>query len=314
MEREKLVFIAGPTAVGKTAISVLLAKRIGGEIISADSMQVYKGMDIGTAKINKDEMNGIKHYLIDELNPDDEFNVAIFQEKAREAVEQIQGNRHIPIIVGGTAFYIQAFLYGIDFTQEDHDNTYREELMKIGDENGGEERLYQRLVEVDPQYAKSVHMNNRKRVIRALEYYHFTGIPFSKYNEEQKKREAEYDFCYFVLIDDRDKIYERINERVERMLKEGLVEEVEELRNKGYGKNLVSMQGIGYKEIYSYLDGEITLDEAVYKIKRDTRHFAKRQLTWLRHEKDIILINKKDYDYDDEKILQIMIDKIKETV
>lgn len=311
-EKKKVILIAGPTAVGKTGLSVELAKRIGGEIISADSMQVYRDMNIGSAKIKKEEMQGIPHYLIDILNPDDEFNVAIFQQKARGAIECITKNGHIPIIVGGTAFYIQALLYGIDFTEEDHDKEYREFLYQIGQQEDGENILFDMLLKVDPHYAETVHKNNVKRVVRALEYHHFTGRIFSEYNEIQRNQEAEYQFCYFALNDVRERLYERINLRVDQMVKEGLVTEVKELRDKGYQRNLVSMQGLGYKEIYAYLEGEITLDEAIEIIKRDTRHFAKRQLTWLRRERDIIMIDKEKYNYDEEKILREMLNKIKE--
>ena len=311
-EKKKVILIAGPTAVGKTGLSVELAKRIGGEIISADSMQVYRDMNIGSAKIKKEEMQGIPHYLIDILNPDDEFNVAIFQQKAREAIECITKNGHIPISVGGTAFYIQALLYGIDFTEEDHDKEYRESLYQIGQQEDGENILFDMLLKVDPHYAETVHKNNVKRVVRALEYHHFTGRIFSEYNEIQRNQEAEYQFCYFALNDVRERLYERINLRVDQMVKEGLVTEVKELRDKGYQRNLVSMQGLGYKEIYAYLEGEITLDEAIEIIKRDTRHFAKRQLTWLRRERDIIMIDKEKYNYDEEKILREMLNKIKE--
>ncbi len=311
-EKKKVILIAGPTAVGKTGLSVELAKRIGGEIISADSMQVYRDMNIGSAKIKKEEMQGIPHYLIDILNPDDEFNVAIFQQKARGAIECITKNGHIPIIVGGTAFYIQALLYGIDFTEEDHDKEYRESLYQIGQQEDGENILFDMLLKVDPHYAETVHKNNVKRVVRALEYHHFTGRIFSEYNEIQRNQEAEYQFCYFALNDVRERLYERINLRVDQMVKEGLVTEVKELRDKGYQRNLVSMQGLGYKEIYAYLEGEITLDEAIEIIKRDTRHFAKRQLTWLRRERDIIMIDKEKYNYDEEKILREMLNKIKE--
>lgn len=311
-EKKKVILIAGPTAVGKTGLSVELAKRIGGEIISADSMQVYRDMNIGSAKIKKEEMQGIPHYLIDILNPDDEFNVAIFQQKARGAIECITKNGHIPIIVGGTAFYIQALLYGIDFTEEDHDKEYREFLYQIGQQEDGENILFDMLLKVDPHYAETVHKNNVKRVVRALEYHHFTGRMFSEYNEIQRNQEAEYQFCYFALNDVRERLYERINLRVDQMVKEGLVTEVKELRDKGYQRNLVSMQGLGYKEIYAYLEGEITLDEAIEIIKRDTRHFAKRQLTWLRRERDIIMIDKEKYNYDEEKILREMLNKIKE--
>lgn len=312
MTNHKLVIITGPTAVGKTSISIKLAKKIGGEIISADSMQVYRNMNIGTAKIKQEEMQGIPHYLIDCLNPDEEFNVAIFQNMAKKAILEIEKNGHIPIIVGGTAFYIQALLYGIDFSEENHDKKYRNYLYEIAEKEDGAEILYEMLKEKDPEYALTVHMNNVKRVVRALEYLQFTGRKFSIYNEEQRNKHADYRFCYFALNDKRENIYENINKRVDKMMKDGLLEEVTGLKKAGYQRNLVSMQGLGYKEILSYVDNEITLEEAVDVIKRDTRHFAKRQLTWLRRERDIIFIDKDQYGYNEERILDDMYSRIKE--
>ena len=312
MKKQKLVVIAGPTAVGKTKLSISLAKKINGEIISADSMQVYRNMDIGSAKVTKEEMQGIPHYLIDCLNPDEEFNVAVFQNMARDAIKKISQNHHIPILVGGTAFYIQALLYGIDFSEENHDKDYRNYLYEIAKEKNGSELLYKMIYDVDPEYANIIHLNNTKRVIRALEYCHFTNRKFSEYNDEQSKREAQYDFCYFAINDKRENIYEKINTRVDKMINEGLVKEVGSLMKWGYSRNLVSMQGLGYKEIISYLENEISLDEATQIIKRDTRHFAKRQLTWLRREKNVIWIDKNQYDYDEERILDTMLLRIKD--
>lgn len=304
----KIVIISGPTAVGKTNISIKLAKAINGEIISADSVQVYRGMDIGSDKITPEQMQGVKHYLVDCLNPDDNFDVSVFQKMANEAIDEICFKGKVPIIVGGTAFYIQALLYGIDFDQEDHDNSFREEASLLD-----EETLYERLRQVDPAYALTVHKNNKKRVIRALEYNHYTGQLFSEYNSEQAEKEAVYDFRYFVLNDDRQKLYDKIEIRVDEMVNKGLVEEVRYLLDKGYDRNLVSMQGIGYKEICGYLLGETTLEEAVELIKKNTRHFAKRQLTWLRHEDDTIFVNKPEFDYDDDRIVEYMIREIGET-
>ncbi len=304
--KQKLLILTGPTAVGKTELSIRLAKELHGEIISADSMQVYRGMDIGTAKIMPEEMQGVPHHLIDCFDPDEEFNVAVFQERARQAIADISARGCIPILAGGTAFYIQALLYGIDFNEEDHDDSYRNSLYLLGDTEEGKQKLHGMLCEVDPEYADTVHYNNMKRVVRALEYYHFTGRKFSEYNEEQRKREAEYDFCYFVLNDDRARLYERINRRVDIMMENGLLREVTELRNKGYDEHLVSMQGVGYKEILAYLNQEITLEESIDLIKKNTRHFAKRQLTWFRKEEEVIWINKQDFDYDESKILEYM--------
>jgi len=301
----KMVIISGPTAVGKTDISIKLAKRIGGEIISADSVQVYKGLDVGSAKITEEEMQGVKHYLIDCLEPTDNFDVSVFKDMAKAAAAEIYAKGKMPIIVGGTAFYIQALLYDIDFSEEEHDNSYRDEMNKYD-----EQYLHDLLKQVDPEYAADVHMNNKKRVIRALEYNHFTGKKFSDYNAEQAKREAIYDFSYFVLNDKREHLYERIDRRVDIMAKNGLVEEVSRLRDSNLGRDLVSMQGIGYKEIYSYLEGEISLEKALEDIKKNTRHFAKRQLTWFRHEDSVIFINKDEFDYDDDKIVEFMINGV----
>ena len=298
---KKVVIISGPTAVGKTNISIKLAKALNGEIISADSVQVYRGMDIGSDKIKPAQMQGIEHYLVDCLNPDEEFDVSVFQRMAGEAIDAICAKGKLPIIVGGTAFYIQALLNGVDFTGEDHDDSFRNEASLLD-----EDTLYEKLKEVDPVYASTVHKNNKKRVIRALEYNHFTGGLFSEYNGEQSKKEPVYDFRYFVLNDERQKLYDRIERRVDEMVNEGLVDEVKSLLEKGYDRNLVSMQGIGYKEICGFLQDECTLDEAVELIKKNTRHFAKRQLTWLRHEEETIFINKPDYDYDDDKIVEEM--------
>lgn len=306
MNKPKIIILTGPTAVGKTELSIRLAKEIGGEIISADSMQVYRGMDIGTAKITNEEKQGVAHHLLDCFDPDEEFNVAVFQEMARKAAKEIADRGNVPILTGGTAFYIQALLYGIDFNEEDHDDSYRNSMYEIGIDEEGKIKLHSMLQKVDPEYADSVHYNNMKRVVRALEYNHYTGRKFSEYNEEQRKREAEYDFCYFVLNDEREKLYERINRRVDIMAENGLLSEVKSLKEKGYSDDLVSMQGVGYKEIIKFLNGEITWEEALELIKKNTRHFAKRQLTWFRKEEDVIWVNKPEYAYDDSNILDFM--------
>ena len=311
MNRPAMIILTGPTAVGKTELSIRLAKEIGGEIISADSMQVYRGMDIGTAKITKEEMQGVRHHLIDCLNPDEEFNVAVFQEMAKEAALDIISRGKVPVLTGGTAFYIQALLYGIDFNEEEHDDSYRNSLYVIGVDENGKKKLHAMLCEVDAEYADTVHYNNMKRVVRALEYYHFTGRKFSEYNEQQRLKEAEYDFCYFVLNDERAHLYERINKRVDIMMENGLLEEVKALKAKGYSDDLVSMQGVGYKEIILYLNGAISLEESVELIKKNTRHFAKRQLTWFRKEDDVIWVDKQGFDYEDEKILEYMYSHMK---
>lgn len=309
--KRPLIILTGPTAVGKTKASIGLAKVLNGEIISADSMQVYKYMDIGSAKIRPEEMQSIKHYLIDELEPDEEFHVVKFQKMAKEAMDAIYAKGKIPIVVGGTGFYIQALLYDIDFTKSNEDTAYRQELTQLANKKGAE-HLHEMLREVDPVSADTIHANNLKRVIRALEFYQQTGKKISEHNEQERAKESPYDFCYFVLNDDRARLYERINLRIDQMMEDGLVEEVQFLRNKGYTKDMVSMQGLGYKEILDYLNGECTLEEAIYILKRDTRHFAKRQLTWFRRERDVIWVDKQAYHYDEEKILKIMLDSIRE--
>lgn len=305
MTKKPMIILSGPTAVGKTALSIELAKRVNGAIISADSMQVYKYMDIGSAKIMPEEMEGVKHYLIDELMPEDEFNIVVFQKMAKAALEEIYANGQIPIIAGGTGFYIQALLYDIDFENQDCDESYRKELEQIAKEQGNDV-LHARLKEVDPVSAEKIHANNVKRVIRALEFYHLTGKPISEHNEEEHQKESPYNFAYFVLTDDRENLYKRIDQRVDLMLEHGLVKEVQKLKDMGYHREMVSMQGLGYKEILDYLDGKCTLDEAVYILKRETRHFAKRQLTWFRRERDVVWLDKSQYNYDESAVLDEM--------
>lgn len=309
--KKPLVILTGPTAVGKTKASIGLAKAIGGEIISADSMQVYKQMDIGSAKIKPSEMDGIPHYLVDILEPDEEFHVVLFQQMAKQAIQKIYEKGKIPILVGGTGFYIQAVLYDIDFSENEKDMSYREELEKLAQTKGAE-YLHDRLREVDEKSAQDIHANNVKRVIRALEYFHQTGEKISEHNEEQRKKVAPYNFSYFVLNDERAHLYEKINLRVDQMINEGLVREVQSLKEKGYTRDMVSMQGLGYKEMLDYLDNKCSLEEAVEIIKRDTRHFAKRQITWFKRESDVTWIDKKEYDYNEERILKAMLQELKE--
>lgn len=311
MEKKPLIVLTGPTAVGKTALSISLAKAVNGEIISADSMQVYKHMDIGSAKIMPDEMDGVPHHLVDILLPDEEFHIAKFQQLAKVAMEDIYARGRVPILVGGTGFYIQSITRDIDFTETDTDTTYRNDLEEFAKEHGAE-ALHERLKAVDPDAANEIHANNIKRVIRALEYYHQTGTMISKHNHEQKEKESPYNLKYFVLNDIRSKLYERIELRIDQMVEQGLIEEVQKLKDMGYTKNMVSMQGLGYKEILTYLDGDYTLEEALYVLKRDTRHFAKRQLTWFKREKDVIWVNKNEFDYDNKRILAYMLEKFHE--
>lgn len=306
-----LIILTGPTAVGKTKLSIQLAKQINGEIISADSMQVYKEMDIGTAKITTDEMQGIKHYLIDEFEPSEEFNVVKFQEYTLKYMEEIYAKGKIPIIVGGTGFYIQAVLYNIKFDDTNDDNKYRLKLEHLAQEKGAS-YLHQMLREVDEKSASAIHENNVKRVIRALEYFHQTGRRISEHNEEQRQNKSPYRFAYFVLNHDREILYDRINQRVDLMMEQGLLDEVKRLCKKGYGADLVSMQGLGYKEMLEYFDGTYSLEEAVYTIKRDTRHFAKRQLTWFKREKDVVWLNKQEFHDNETLVLNHMIKVLKE--
>lgn len=311
--KKPLIILTGPTAAGKTKASIGLAKKIGGEIISADSMQVYRHMDIGSAKIRPEEMEGVPHHLVDVLEPWEEFHVVRFQSMAKEAMRGIYERGHVPIVVGGTGFYIQALLYDIDFTDSGEDASIRDGLEQYARENGPE-ALHERLKEVDPKAAEQIHANNVKRVIRALEFYHQTGQKISEHNERERRKESPYDFCYFVLNDDRARLYARIDERVDRMVEEGLVEEVKALKAMGCDREMVSMQGLGYKEILEYLDGDCTLEEAVYKIKRDTRHFAKRQITWFKRERNVVWIEQQEYGYDEKKIGEALLSGISKGV
>ena len=312
MNKKPLIVLTGPTAVGKTALSIYLAKAVNGEIISADSMQVYKGMDIGSAKITAMEMDGVPHHLIDVLEPSEEFNIVKFQELSKAAMDKIYAKGRIPIITGGTGFYIQSVLYDIAFENNQEGKEYRTYLEKLAATEEGVKKLYEMLREKDPKSCESIHENNVKRVIRALEFFEETGMPISEHNEEQRQKESPYNFCYFVLNDDRDKLYANIEKRVDIMLNNGLVDEVKKLHQKGYTKEMVSMQGLGYKEILDYLEGHISLERALYLIKRDTRHFAKRQLTWFRREKEVEWINKPEFAYDNQQILDYMLTKLKE--
>ncbi len=380
-----MVILSGPTAVGKTKLSIALAKAIGGEIISADSCQVYRHMDIGSAKITEEEMQGIPHHMIDILEPWEDFSVAVFKEKCEQCLPGIYARGHIPIVTGGTGFYVQALLRDIDFgsggeaasdpehaplvtdcpsepatgspSLEDDASTNavpdgfsaesvipggtRSESVGtvLGDaltksanmvsgactENGpyrawleelakqkGPQHLHDMLREIDPASAEAIHPNNRKRVIRALEFFHLTGEPISRHNEREREKEPAYNACYFVLNDSRERIYENIGKRVDEMLRQGLVAEVERLREMGCQRGMISMQGLGYKEILAYLEGETSLEEAVETIKRDTRHFAKRQLTWFRREKDVIWVDKEKFHRDEERILKFMLQELQE--
>ena len=310
MKKKPLVILTGPTAVGKTALSIGLAQAIGGEIISADSMQVYRSMDIGSAKIMPEEMQGIPHHLVDVLEPWEEFNVVRFQQMAKAACEEIWGRGHIPIVTGGTGFYIQALLYDIDFTENDEDTAFRTQMEQLASTEEGRNELYLRLKQVDPASAEAIHANNIKRVIRALDFYEKTGTPISAHNEEQKQKESPYAFLYAVLSRDRAVLYDRIDRRVDIMMEQGLIEEVRGLMAQGCTRQMVAMQGLGYKEIIDHLDGKLSLEEAVYIIKRDTRHFAKRQMTWFRREKDVTFIEMDDRQ--ETEVLEEILEKLRQ--
>ncbi len=303
--KRPLIILTGPTAVGKTAVSIQLAKAVGGEIVSADSMQIYKYMDVGTAKIMPDEMEGVPHHLIDEITPDTPFHVYEFKKMAQASMEQIYERGNIPIVTGGTGFYIQALLYDIDFCDEPADHAYRRELTEISEEKGAG-YLHDMLRAVDEDSARSIHPHNRKRVIRALEYFHDNGVPISVHNREQREKQSPYHFLYLVLTMDRQKLYERINKRVDQMVRNGLFEETEMLLAKGYTKDMVSMQAIGYKELFPYFEGSVTKEEAIEQLKQDTRHFAKRQLTWFRRERDVTFIQKDDFENDDALLRELL--------
>ena len=311
MNQKPMIILTGPTAVGKSALSVELAKKINGAVISADSMQVYRHMDIGSAKIMPEEMQGITHYMIDELEPDEEFHVVRFTTMAKEYLKEIYAAGKIPIIAGGTGFYIQALLYDIDFTEQQCDEAYRRQLEEQAKEHGAG-YLHEMLRKVDLASAEAIHANNVKRVIRALEFYHLSGQKISEHNETGRQKQSPYNFAYFVLNDERAKLYERIDKRVDAMIAAGLVNEVQKLKDMGCSREMVSMQGLGYKEILAYLDGEYTLEEAVYIIKRETRHFAKRQLTWFKRERDVIWLDKQTFGYDEAAILTDMISILQE--
>lgn len=302
-----LIIITGPTAVGKTAVSVELALRINGEIISADSMQVYKGMDVGTAKIREEEKKGVPHHLIDIIEPDEEFNVTIFKELSEKCINDILSRGKVPIIAGGTGFYIQSVLYDVEFT--DFNEEKRAEIRNMLDdtlEQKGIDFMFEKLKEADPEYAAVIHKNNIRRVLHGLEFNILTGGKLSEHNEEQRERTSPYNFLYCVLNDDRAKVYGRINNRVDQMLREGLADEVRELLNKGYDRGLQSMQGLGYKEMADYLSGDCTLEAAVELLKRDTRHFAKKQLTWFKRERVTVELNRESLETNEKMLEHIL--------
>lgn len=284
MSKIPLVVIAGPTASGKTALSVKIAKRLDGEIVSADSMQIYKYMNIGTAKPTEEEKQGIPHHMMDFLEPSVPFSVAEYCEMAHKVIADIYNRGKLPIIVGGTGLYIDSLVNNVDFGDTDSDDSIRRELEKIA-ETEGKEAVYKLLLEIDAETAKKYHPNNLRRIIRAIEFYRVTGQTISSHAKEEKK--SPYNCIYFCINWDRDVLYDRINRRVDIMVKDGLIEEVKDLLSRGYDKASTAMQGIGYKEFYDYFDGKASLDDTLELIKMNSRRYAKRQLTWFRRNKDI---------------------------
>jgi tRNA dimethylallyltransferase len=307
--KKTLILITGPTASGKTKTSVLLAKQINGEIISADSMQVYKGMDIGTAKATKEEMEGIPHYMLDTLEPSKSCNVSWFKEKVTGYIEDILARGKTPILVGGTGFYLNAVLYDTNFDETKEDTSYRESLFDFAAKEGNH-ALHERLEQVDPMSAKNIHPNNVKRVVRALEYYHQTKEPISSHNEKEKEKRQEnqspYEYTFFALEMERSLLYARINQRVDQMLAQGLLDEVEHFFQAGYTESATSMKAIGYKEFFPYFRKELPLEVCIEKLKQNTRQYAKRQLTWLRHQTKPIFIQVDTLGFDAHQIVQEM--------
>ena len=308
-EKPMLIVVAGPTASGKSAAAVELARMIDGEIISADSMQVYRYMDIGSAKITKEEMMGIPHYLIDVADPTEDYDVVRYAREAKAAVSDIISRGKVPILCGGTGFYIQAVTRDIDFSETGSLPEYREELAAYAAQHGNA-ALHERLRDIDPVSYETIHPNNLKRVIRALEYYKETGMTISAHNEAERQRETPYDLHFFVLNDDRAVLYDRIDRRVDFMMAEGLYDEVLYLRQMGLTRDMVSMQGLGYKEMLDCMDGKYDLDEAVRILKRDSRHYAKRQITWFKRERNTIWIDRRDFGGDSIKIAEFMAGEI----
>ena len=305
MTKIPIIFIVGATASGKTDAGIRLAKRINGEIISADSRYLYRGMDIGTAKVTKEETCGVPHHLIDVLDPKDPFNVMTFRSMVKDAIRGIASRGSVPVLVGGTGFYIQSVLYDVQFEEDASSEELRKELEQEADVLGAE-KMHERLRALDPDAAEAIHPNNIKRVVRALEYCLSTGRKISVHNREQRERTSPYSFLFYVLTMDRAALYQRIDLRVDQMMEQGLLAEVKRLRDEGVTSDMVSMQGLGYRQIFDYLEGIATLDEAVERIKRETRHFAKRQLTWFRREPDARWINVSEYGGDRKKILEMM--------
>ena len=305
---KELFILAGPTAVGKTEISIKLAQKLNGEIISADSMQIYKSMDVGSAKISKEEMRGVPHHVIDIIEPSEEFSVAEFKERAESAIENITKRNKLPMLVGGTGFYINSLIYNYNFAATNKDEEYRDHLTSLADTKG-KEYVHSLLKDIDLESYNKLYPNDLKRVIRALEVHKVSGKPMSEFAAQQDVLDIPYNVHYFVLNMDRQKLYNQINTRVDIMMKNNLIGEVIKLKEMGYTSDMQSMKGIGYKEILYYLNNEISLNEAVEMIKQGSRNYAKRQLTWFRKDPRINWINKDDFKSDDE-IVEYIISKL----
>jgi len=291
-KKPRLLVLIGPTAVGKTSLSLHIAKAWNAEIISGDSMQVYRGMDIGTAKLPLDEREGIPHHMIDICEPEHPFSAAEFQDRCRSLIRDIDSRGKLPFLVGGTGLYVESLCYEYEFAAAGSDEAFRKDMQRYAEASGAD-ALHAKLREVDPASAERLHPNDRRRVIRALEIHHLTGETMSSQLEGQKKR-SPYELCIVGLTMDRQKLYDRVDLRVDLMMAEGLEDEVRRLLERGVPESAVSMQGLGYKELVPYIKGERSLEEAVYLLKRDTRHFAKRQLSWFRHMKDIAWVDAGD--------------------
>ena len=288
--KPKVIVIVGPTASGKTSLSIELAKKINGEIVSCDSMQIYKDMDIGSAKPSKEEMQGIKHYMIDEVIPTQRFSVAEYKKKAELAIEEILKNGKVPIVVGGTGLYANSLIYGIEYSNIEFDGKYREKLMKIAQSEEGLKSLYEEAKRIDEKAMEKISPNDQKRILRILEIYNATGKTKTEQEEISRKNEVKYDYNVFAINIERTILYERINKRVDMMIEQGLIEEVRKLIEK-YPEFPTAMQAIGYKEIVQYFDGKITKEEAIEKIKQETRRYAKRQITWFKRIENIKWLN-----------------------
>lgn len=296
--KEKVLVLAGPTAVGKTELSIRLAQALNGEIISTDSMQIYKYMDIGSAKISKKEMGDVPHHMIDVVTPENEFSVVDFKNMAENIIEDILRRGKLPILTGGTGLYINALTCNMNFTEAEKDEEYRNELESLAIERGNK-YLHDMLKDIDPESYNSIHANNRKRVIRALEVYKVSGKPFSSYNIGMDLYNGKYDLYYYVLNMDREKLYNRINKRVDIMIERGLLEECIKLKEMGYNSSMQSMQGIGYKELLLFLDSSITLEVAIDMIKQGSRNYAKRQITWFKKDPRVVFLDKDELSEDE---------------